>query len=274
MNPIQAVLLGIIQGLTEFLPVSSTAHLLIGQKLLGIPTGEPVFAFLVIVQLGTILSLVVFFRTDLLNIIRSVITNLKNIKDFRKLPFESRLGWIILIATLPALVAGLVFNDLIKQLFANPLLEASIRLLTAATLMVLAELVGKKSRSLESVTWLDGLLIGMMQILAVFPGASRSGTTISAGLMRQFDRKSAARFAFLMSIPVMLAAGAYESLSLFKLPSFTHLMPPLLIGFIVAALVGWYAIRWLMGFLDKHSLYGFAIYCLGTGLICLIFSLR
>jgi undecaprenyl-diphosphatase len=272
MNPIQAIILGVIQGLTEFLPVSSTAHLLIGQKLLDIPVGDAIFSFLIIVQLGTILSLVVYFRTDLWKIILAVFSNLKGLKNFSRLPFDARLGWYILLATVPALLAGVLFKDLVDILFANPLLEASIRLLTAAVLMAIAELVGKQTRRLDSLTWLDGLWIGLMQIIAVFPGASRSGTTISAGLMRHLDRPSAARFAFLMSVPVMLAAGAYETVSLMKMADFTQYLPTLFIGFLAAALVGWIAIRWFMGYLTKHTLHVFAIYCLALGLVCLLFS--
>jgi undecaprenyl-diphosphatase len=272
MNPIQAILLGVIQGLTEFLPVSSTAHLLIGQKLLGIPSSAAIFSFLTIIQLGTLLSLIVYFRSDLWKIILAALSNLRGLKEFSGLPFDARLGWLIVIATVPALIAGVLLKDLVQQLFANPLLEASIRLLTVSVIMALAELIGKHSRKLDSMTWFDSLFIGLLQIIAVFPGSSRSGTTISAGLMRNFDRPSAARFAFLMSVPVMLAAGAYESLSLIKIPGLAQLLPSLLIGFVVAALVGWVAIRWFMGYLNKHSLHPFAVYCLVVGLICLFFT--
>jgi undecaprenyl-diphosphatase len=273
MNPIQALILGIIQGLTEFLPVSSTAHLLIGQKLLGIQTNDAMFSFLVIIQLGTILSLIFYFGSELWKIVLATLSNLKGLKTFHSLPFDARLGWFIMLATVPALVAGVLFKDLVKMLFTNQLLEASIRLLTAAVLMVLAEFLGKRSRKLDSLTWLDGLFIGLMQIIAVFPGASRSGTTISAGLIRNFDRPSAARFAFLMSVPVMLAAGVYESISLFQMPGLAQFLPVLIIGFIAAAVVGWFAVRWFMGYLSKHSLHIFALYCLIIGLICLVFSI-
>ncbi|HBG73888.1 MAG: undecaprenyl-diphosphatase UppP [Chloroflexi bacterium GWB2_49_20] len=273
MNPIQALILGVIQGLTEFLPVSSTAHLLIGQKLMGIPANDAIFSFLVIVQLGTILSLIVYFSSELWKIVLAVISNFNRLKDFRSLPFDARLGWYILLATIPALIAGFLFKDMVEMLFANQLLEASIRLLAAAFLMVLAEYLGKQSRKLDSITWLDGLFIGVMQIIAVFPGASRSGTTISAGLIRNFDRPSAARFAFLMSVPVMAAAGAYESISLIRIPGLSQILPALIIGFMAAAVVGWFAVRWFMGYLSKHSLHTFAVYCLLVGLVCLVFSI-
>ncbi|KAF0107446.1 MAG: undecaprenyl-diphosphatase [Anaerolineaceae bacterium] len=266
MTLFQSLLLGIIQGLTEFIPVSSTAHLLIAQKLLGIPASDATFSFLVIVQLGTIVSLVVYFWKDLLTLF----------KAFFAKPFstpENKLGWYILIATIPALLAGYLLKDAIEALFQTPLLEASIRLLTAAVLMTLAEWLTKKNRSLEKMTWLDALIVGLFQVIAVFPGASRSGTTISAGMLRGFDRKSAARFAFLMSIPVMLAAGGYEMLDVVKMPDLGGFLLPLAIGFVTAAVVGWLSVRWLLGYLNKHSLYAFAIYCAAAGSACLVFAL-
>jgi undecaprenyl-diphosphatase len=120
------------------------------------------------------------------------------------------------------------------------------------------------------MTWLDALIVGLMQVIAVFPGASRSGTTISGGMLRGFDRSSAARFAFLMSVPVMLAAGAYESLGLLKLPNLGQFLPLLAVGFVTAAMVGWFAIKWLLDYLNKHSLYVFAGYCAVVGVIALL----
>ena len=263
MTIFQSILLGIIQGLTEFIPVSSTAHLLISQYLLGIPADDAMFSFLIIVQLGTILSLIVFFWKDLLSIARAAL----NVKHSTP---ERDLGFYIILATIPALLAGYLLKDAVEALFKTPLLEASIRLLTAAILLTLAEYFGKRTRKLESMTWLDALFVGVMQIVAVFPGASRSGTTISAGIFRGFDRPSAARFAFLMSVPVMLAAGAYESLDLLKMPNLGQFLPLLAAGFITAALVGWFAIKWLINYLNKHSLYVFAIYCAVVGVILLI----
>jgi len=273
MTILQSIIMGIIQGLSEFLPISSTAHLLIGQQLMGIKPGADIFAFLIIVQLGTILSLLVFFGRDLWQIIKSVILNLSSLFKFKTLPLEARLGWYILLATIPALLVGFLLRHLVKQLFNSPLLEASIRLLAAALVMTLAEWLGKRTRQVESMTWLDALFIGVMQVIAVFPGASRSGTTISAGLLRNFDRPSAARFAFLLSIPVLLAAGGYEMLSLLKTPGLSSFMSILLAGLLSAALVGWLAVRWFMGYLSKHSLKWFIVYCLVVGLVCLVFFL-
>jgi undecaprenyl-diphosphatase len=263
---LQSFLLGIIQGLTEFIPVSSTAHLLVAEHFMGFdPNDEMLFSFSVLIQLGTLVSLFIFYWKDLLGLV----------KAFFAKPFstaENKLAWYIIIATLPALIFGFVLKDAVEVLFRNPLLEAAIRLLTAAVLLFLAEWLTKKNRTLDSMTWLDALFIGILQVLAIFPGASRSGTTISGGMFRGFDRPSAARFAFLMSVPVMLAAGGYQVLDVIKMSNLGQFLPLLAIGFITAAVVGWFAIKWLIDYLGKRSLYVFAAYCAAAGLI--LFFLR
>lgn len=273
MNLFHALLLGIIQGLTEFIPVSSTAHLLIAQKLLGIPASEAMFSFLVLVQLGTIVSLVIYFWKDLLEIVIETLKNLGGLRDFKSLPENAKLGWYIIIATIPALLAGYLLKDAVEALFKTPLLEAAIRLFAAAILLTLAEALTRKTRKLESMTWLDALFVGLMQVIAVFPGASRSGTTISGGMFRGFDRPAAARFAFLMSVPVLLAAGGYEMLDVLKMPNLMNFLPLLTVGFVSAAIVGWFAIKWLLNYLNKNSLSVFAGYCAVVGAICVILQI-
>jgi undecaprenyl-diphosphatase len=260
MTLFQSILLGVIQGLTEFIPVSSTAHLLIMQQLLGIPADDAMFSFLVIVQLGTLVSLFIFYWKDLLLIARSTF-------NFKRSTAERNLGFYILLATIPALLAGYLLKDAVQALFRQPMLEASIRLLAAAALLTLAEWLTKKNRKLDSMTWLDALVVGLMQIIAVFPGASRSGATIAGGMFRGLDRPSAARFAFLMSVPVMLAAGGYQMLDVIQMPNLGQFLPLLALGFVTAAVVGWFAIRWLIGYLSKSSLYIFAAYCSVLGVI-------
>ena len=265
MTLFQSFLLGIIQGLTEFIPVSSTGHLLITQYLLGIPASEEVFSFLVIVQLGTLVSLLAFYWRELFAIARAVL-------NFRTPTTERNLGIYIILATIPALIVGFFLSNMVERLFQQPMLQASIRLFTAAALMTIAERFSPKNRKLESMTWYDSLFIGAMQILAVFPGASRSGTTISGGMYMGFDRPSAARFAFLMSAPVMLAAGGYETLKVVQMSNTMDLLPFFAVGFVTAAVVGWFAIKWLISYLSRHSLYVFAIYCAVVGAI--VFFLR
>lgn len=273
MTLFHAFLLGILQGLTEFIPVSSTAHLLIAQRMLGLDPADPaLFSFSVLVQLGTIVSLIAFFWKDLLEIILATLTNLGGLRNFKSLPENARMGWFIVIATLPALLAGVMLKPLVEALFKIPLLEAAIRLFAAAILLTLAERLTRKNRQIGSMTWLDAFFIGLMQIIAVFPGASRSGATISGGMFRGFDRPSAARFAFLMSIPVMLAAGAYEMLDVIKMPGLGSFLPVIAVGFVTAAIIGWLAIKWLLGYLNKNSLYLFAAYCAVIGAFCLVFQ--
>jgi undecaprenyl-diphosphatase len=282
VNLLTSFLLGIIQGLTEFIPVSSTAHLLIGQTLLGIPSDDATFAFLVLIQLGTLVSLIVYFWKDFWEIISAMFSsasyhkphdtdkeNNETYKKRKRSTANARLGWCILIATIPALLAGYLLKDEVKLLFRQPLLEAAIRLFAAAFLMLLAEWLSKRSRRLKSITWLDAIVIGLYQILAVFPGASRSAATISGGMLRGFHRRSAARFAFLMSVPVMLAAGGYEMLDVLKMPNLVSFLLPMAIGFVTAAVIGWFVVKWLLGYLTRHSLYPFAAYCAMVGAICL-----
>ncbi len=278
MTLLESILLGIIQGLTEFIPVSSTAHLLIGQQLLGIPADETTFSFLVIVQWGTLVSLFIFYWQDLLKIasatLQTSLVIFKNPRSIRSLTPDTLtpdalLGLYIVLATIPALLIGYLLKDAVEALFRMPMLQAATRLFAAAILLSLAERFSRKNRKLGEMTWLDALVIGLFQVIAVFPGASRSGTTISGGMLRGFDRPSAARFAFLMSVPVLLAAGAYEMLDVLKMPDLGEFLPLLAVGFISAAISGWFAVRWLIAFLGRGSLYVFSAYCAVVGTIVL-----
>ncbi len=263
MNVIHGLILGIVQGLTEFLPISSTAHLLIAERLLGIPASDLMFAFLVLVQLGTLLSLIALFWKDLLAILQA----------FFARPFsspENRLAWYLVIATIPAAVLGFLLRHTVEGLFRQPLLEAGVRLLTAALLLALAEWLGKRKRGLDSISLADALVIGLFQVLSVFPGASRSGTTISGGMLRGFDRRSAARFAFLLAVPIMLGAGGYQAFDALREPGLASWLPAIGVGFGAAGLVGWLAARWLLAYLNRHSLSAFAVYCGIAGALALL----
>jgi undecaprenyl-diphosphatase len=271
MTFLHAILLGIIQGLTEFLPVSSTAHLLIGQSLLGIPAGDKIFSFNVIIQLGTVLAMLIFFWKDLFHILKAFFSGIWHRKPFET--HDSLVGWLVIIATIPALIVGFLVKDILEGMFNNPILVAGLRLVMSAMLLAIVERIGRHERQLESASWMDAVTVGLFQILAIFPGASRSGSTIAGGILRGFDRPSAARFAFLMSAPILAAAGGYETLKVVQMPGTTEFLPYLAVGFITAGLVGWMSIKWLMQFLRDHSLYIFAGYCAVVGIICLSFSL-
>ena len=268
MTLLHAFILGIIQGLTEFIPVSSTAHLLIIEKLLGIPFDDKAFSFSVIIQLGTIFALLLFFWKDIWQITLSFILGIRNRNPFETL--DSRLGLLVIVATIPALVAGFLLRDIVESRFSDPFTQGGIRLLVTAVMLTAVEYLDTRRRTLESATWQDALTVGLFQVLAIFPGASRSGSTIAGGMIRGFDRPSAARFAFLMSAPILLAAGAYESVKVIAMPGTMTFMPYLITGFVTSAVVGWFAVKWLIGYLNKHSLYVFAIYCAIVGVTLLI----
>ncbi len=271
MTLIQSIILGIIQGLTEFLPISSSAHLVITPYLFGwqIPA-QDAFIFDVLVQLGTLLAVIVYFREDLYKIIRAVIEGLVQRRPLAN-PM-ARLGWLLVLATIPAVLAGILFKGLVERAFGSPL-AAGLFLLGTAALLVIAEIVGKRTRELEGITWLDAILVGLFQVISLLPGISRSGSTISGGMVRNFDRPTAARLSFLMAVPVMIGAGLVASMDLVKLPNFASQIPTLAAGFITAAIVGYLAIRWLLGYLAKRSLYVFAIYSASVAVIMVIIYL-
>jgi undecaprenyl-diphosphatase len=271
MTFFHAFILGVIQGLTEFIPVSSTAHLLIGQALLNIPSSDKIFSFNVIIQLGTVFALLLFFWKDLWAILQAFLDGILHNKPFET--HDSLVGWLVIVATIPALIVGFLLKDVINVLFSNPILIAGVRLLVSAMLLGLVEYLGSQNRKLESASWMDAVVIGFFQVLAIFPGASRSGSTIAGGMVRGFDRPSAARMAFLMSAPILSAAGLYESVKVILMPGTTEFLPYLLVGFITAGVVGWLSISWLMNFLRDHSIYLFAGYCAVIGCICLVVGL-
>lgn len=270
MTVIQSILLGVIQGLTEFLPISSSGHLVIVPYLLNweIPAGEA-FIFDVLVQVATLIAVIAFFWKDFYVILRGVLRGI-----MRRRPFETqpaRLGWYILLSTIPAGIAGLLLKDVVEQAFSNPRMTA-IALLGTALLLVIAERVGKRQRILENITWLDALIIGVFQILALFPGLSRSGSTIAGGMTRDLDRPAAARFSFLMAVPIMLVAGLSALVELVQIPNLGRILPVFIPGFIAAAVVGYLAIGWLLSFLTRYSLYYFSAYCALLGIIVLIMA--
>lgn len=271
MTLIQSLILGIIQGLTEFLPISSSAHLVLVPKLLGwqIPQSQ-VFPFDVLVQLGTLVAVIIYFWKDLWNIIKGFVKALVDRQPFGS--SDARMGWYLILATIPAGLAGILIKDTVEAAF-NSATATAFFLFGTALLLVLAELLGKRTRTLTEINWLDALMIGIFQVISLFPGVSRSGSTISAGMFQKFDRPSAARFSFLMSVPVMLGAGLVSFKDALEVPEFSDFLPIILVGFLAALLVGYLAIHWLLSFLGKRSLYIFAIYCVILGSLVIILGL-
>ncbi|MBX3051017.1 MAG: undecaprenyl-diphosphatase UppP [Caldilineaceae bacterium] len=264
----QSIIMGIIQGLTEFLPISSSGHLVLVPHLLGWHFGEQqTFVFDVLVQWGTLLAVIVYFWSDLLRILTGFVRALLTGKPFDN-P-DARMGWYLILATIPAVLIGLLFKDAVSALFSSLRATGGFLLLTAL-ILVLAEVVGQRRRSFETIGWKDALWIGAAQVVSLLPGVSRSGSTMAGAMARNLDRPAAARFSFLMSVPVMLGAGVLALKDLAGMTDVAALIPPLLVGFFTAFVFGYIAIRWLITYLTRHSLYIFAGYCAVVGLLVVV----
>jgi undecaprenyl-diphosphatase len=263
MDFLQALLLGLIQGITEFLPVSSTAHLILTPYLFGWQLDEQaVFIFDVLLQFGTVISVLVYFWRDLWGIARGVVSGLVTRQPLAT-P-EARLGWLIVVATLPAVVIGLLLKDNVEALHRQPIVVAII-LMAAAFLIFLSERLGQRARGLETITWRDAVLIGCSQALALLPGVSRSAATICGGLLCGLDRPTAARFSFLLSIPALTGASVLAARDLLDTPDFTQYLPALTAGTLASMLVGLVCIHWLLGWLARRSMDVFGWYRLLAG---------
>jgi undecaprenyl-diphosphatase len=262
MDLIQASILGLVQGLTEYLPVSSSAHLVLVPKWLGWHFDvKQAFVFDVLVQMGTLLGVIVYFFKDLSEIAKFMWQGLISGKPLAR-P-ESRLGWLVGLATIPSAVGGLLLKDEVASFFDSPKTVLAFLLMTAG-LLVLAEFLSKGRRT--EIKLLDAILIGLSQLLALLPGISRSGSTISVGVMMGLTKPAAARFSFLMSIPVMLGAGLMAARDIFNdFSVLQNMLAPLLVGILVSAVSGYLVIRWFLNFLKNQSLLWFAAYCALVG---------
>lgn len=276
MNAIQAIILGIVQGLTEFIPVSSSGHLVIVPWALGWP--NPGLLFDTMLHWGTLAAVIVYFWRDWIGIIRGFFRSLatrgpwSSAPDGRLADPFNRLAWAIILGTIPAVVIGYLFNDFVESLFNTPAAVGAFMLVTAA-ILALSERYGRRERPLASINIPDSVAVGFAQAAAIAPGLSRSGATISAGLARGLDRESAARYSFLLGTPAILGAGL---LQLFKLMQGTETSatPALavVLGTVTAAVVGYLCIRFLLAYLRRGKLYPFAIYCALVGLIVIVAS--
>jgi undecaprenyl-diphosphatase len=267
---IQGLVLGVVQGLTEFLPISSSAHLVLVPWVLGWNI-DPAFAFAfdVLVQMGTLVAVIVFYASTLARMVRAVVSGVRLRRPFAD-P-DSRLAWLIVLATVPALFAGLLLHDAVEAAFGSPATVSFFLLVTAAFLAA-AEHFGRPHRLLDELRWPDALIVGSAQALALFPGISRSGSTISAGLLRGLLRQESARFSFLMSIPVMLGAAVIGLKDLAALSPDLSSLAPLAVGFVASAIVGYLVMRWLLAYLASHRLTVFAVYCFAVGITGLALS--
>ncbi|MEY3751084.1 MAG: hypothetical protein RLZZ631_495 [Cyanobacteriota bacterium] len=260
------LVLGVVQGLTEFLPISSTAHLKVVPVLLG--WGDPGVAVTAVIQLGSILAVIAYFRADL----RQVLVGVgQGLRERRWSDPQARLGLAIALGTLPIVIVGLAIKLLVPDFDQSPLRSLSsiaVVSIVMALLLALAEQLGSRRRLLQQVRVRDGVLVGLAQALAVIPGVSRSGSTLTASLLDGWNRADAARFSFLLGIPAITLAGLVELKDAFSQPV-TGGVLPLLVGIVSAAVVSWLAIAWLLRFLQNHSTWWFVGYRLffGAGLL-------
>jgi undecaprenyl-diphosphatase len=269
MSFFQSLVLGVVQGVTEFVPVSSTAHLILVPWLAGWKFDPKVaFVFDILLQLGTVAAVIAYFWKELAEIVRAVFRGLLERRPFAT--EKARLGWLIALATVPAVVVGLLFKPFFESLHQRPLAVAAI-LTGAAALIFGTERLGRRSRGLSSITWRDALIIGASQSLALLPGVSRSAATICGGMLCHLERPSAARFSFLMSVPILIAAGVLAVKDLLELPGFASYLPPLAAGFAASAIVGFASIHWLLSYLARHPMNVFAWYRVAMGAVCLGF---
>jgi undecaprenyl-diphosphatase len=278
MTLLQAIILGIVQGLTEFIPISSTAHLVFAARLIGLYDGvdvalkaEQTTATIAVIQLGTLLAVIIYFARDIINITRAfvrdhiaLLSGRRRVNGSVQLSHEAWLGWLVILGSIPVAVVGLLFKHQIEGTFTKNLWVIATMMIVVAVLLALAELVGKRERSMEQLGISDALAVGCSQVLALIPGSSRSGSTIMGGLFAGLTRETAARFSFLLSIPAIAASGLLElKEALHKLPAGTHV--PLIVATIVSGLVGYASIWFLLRFLRTHSTGVFIVYRLLVG---------
>jgi undecaprenyl-diphosphatase len=262
----EAIVLGITQGLTEFLPISSTAHLRIVPAFAG--WEDPGAAFTAVVQLGTMVAVLLYFREDLLRIGFAWLRSVRDGSLRRTL--DARLGWYIVLGTVPIVIFGFAFRHQIEN-GARDLYLISIMLILLGLVLLAAEEVGTKRRSIEQINQRDGIVIGLAQALALIPGVSRSGATISAGLFRGFDRASAARYSFLLSVPAVVLSGLYELLKIIDGSEHqTAGAGALIVATVTAFVVGYASIAWLLRYLVRHSTMIFVVYRVGLGVLTLV----
>ena len=270
MTLLQAFILGIVQGATEFLPISSSGHLVLVPHLLNWTlNSEQAFIFDVLVQFGTMFAVLAYFWKDVVTYTKAWLQTLLQGKPFETQ--EARIAWYLILATLPAIVVGFLIKDIVMTTF-NSVPATAWFLLGTAVLLLIAEAAGRRERDLEEIKWYDALWMGLFQVLSLFPGISRSGSTITGGMTRNFKRPDAARFAFLMALPVMLGASTLAGIDLINSSFVGEFLGPLALGFVTSAIVGYIAIRWLMRFLTTRPLYIFSIYCTVIGLVALFTS--
>lgn len=266
MSFLEAIILGIIQGATEFLPISSDGHLVLIPAVFNMT--PPDLVMIGLVHAGTLLAIISYFLRDLWTIGRAWLAGI-----VRRDPLSddnARLGWLMLLGSVPAGIIGLGLKDFFERQFESPVV-AAVGLLVTAAFLVAGERLLRGTKKVSQLTAVDTLIIGTLQVLALLPGVSRSGTTIAGGLWRGLDRPSAARFSFLVGLPAIAGAGLLAIIDIFSangsLPAGHYLA-----AFVAAAVTGYLCIAFLLNWLRRHSLYPFAVYCAVVGTLFLLFG--
>jgi undecaprenyl-diphosphatase len=278
MNFIDALILGLVQGLTEFLPISSSAHIRIVGELLG--TGaDPGARFTAIIQLGTETAVLIYFWRDIARIIGRWFRAL-----FGRIPRDdpdARMGWLIIVGSIPIIVLGLLFQNDIQTTFRS-LWIVAVSMIVFGILLALADRFGSKQRKLKDLTWVHGIIYGLAQSLALVPGVSRSGGTITAGLFMGYQRRAAARYSFLLALPAVFGSGLYQLYESIKAPctaatAAAQSCTPEVFGpgataaaAVVAFIVGLLVIAFFMGYISRHSFLPFVIYRLALGVTLIV----
>ncbi len=262
---LKAILLGVVQGLTEFLPISSTAHLRIFPSFFG---WEDIGAsYTAVIQVGTMIAIILYFRTDLKNMIKAMLLSIKT-KNFNSK--DTRLLLMICLGTIPIVIFGFLFKDIIRHEFRSMYLMAG-SLIFFSVILYIADRFTKKKVDLQNISYKDGIIIGLFQAIALIPGASRSGSTISGAFFRNMKREDAARFSFLLSIPAVLLSGVFELFSQrATLLSGESAVLSLIIATIVSGVVGYWSIWFLISYIKKHSMMLFVVYRIAFGILIFI----
>ena len=272
MSLIESIILGIIQGITEFLPISSTGHLTLAGKLMGLISEEHPehwTSFIAVIQLGTMISILVYFWKDLWNIFTEFLRdNLQKRVKYSEQSTNSKLGWMIILGTIPIVIIGLLFKDMIEGALTKNLYVISGSLILLAIILAVAEKTAKFKKDIKDVTVLDSILIGIAQAVALIPGSSRSGTTITGGLFLGLKRDVAARFSFLLSVPAILASGMLQLKESIGFINY-DLAVNLIVATLVSGISGYLAIDFLLKFLKKHTTFVFIFYRIALGVLIL-----
>jgi undecaprenyl-diphosphatase len=272
LSILEAAVLGLIQGITEFLPISSTGHLTLAGKLLNLvdpANPEHWTSFMAVIQLGTMLAVLIYFLKDIISIIKSFFReNLGERKSFASQSINSKLGWLIIVGTIPVVIIGLGFRHIIEGNLTKNLWVIACSLIGLAVILAIAEKTAKFKKEIKDITLVDALVIGIAQCFALIPGSSRSGTTITGGLFMGLTRESAARFSFLLSLPAVFASGLLE---LKESIPYVHgdMTVNIIIATIVAGISGYLAIDMLLKFLRKNTTFVFIFYRIILGIIIL-----